>query len=108
MFRNGGHFEFSNFLPKVAKYKIASISLTVQDRAILSKYIIPTFDRIFKNGVHFDFSNFLPKVAKHKIASISLTVRDRVILSKILIHGVSKSKTGGLLEISNFRQNTKA
>ena len=31
----GGHFEF---LPKMAKHKIASISLTVRDRAILLKF----------------------------------------------------------------------
>ena len=29
--KNGGHFEFSNFLPKIEKQKFASISLTVQD-----------------------------------------------------------------------------
>ena len=33
--KNGGHFEF---LPKMAKHKIASISLTVRDRAISSKF----------------------------------------------------------------------
>ena len=33
--KNGGLFEF---LPKMAKHKIASISLTVQDRAISSKF----------------------------------------------------------------------
>ena len=33
--KNGGHFEF---LPKMAKHKFASISLTVRDRAISSKF----------------------------------------------------------------------
>ena len=33
--KNGGHFEF---LPKMAKHKIASIPLTVRDRAISSKF----------------------------------------------------------------------
>ena len=33
--KNGGHFEFS---PKMAKHKFASISLTVRDRAISSKF----------------------------------------------------------------------
>ena len=33
--KNGGHFEFS---PKMEKDKIASISLTVRDRAISSKF----------------------------------------------------------------------
>ena len=33
--KNGSHFEFS---PKMAKHKFASISLTVRDRAISSKF----------------------------------------------------------------------
>ena len=33
--KNGGHFEF---LPKMAKHKFASISLTMRDRAISSKF----------------------------------------------------------------------
>ena len=37
-FKNGPHFEF---LPKVAKHKIASISLTVRDRMISSKFSTP-------------------------------------------------------------------
>ena len=36
--KNGGHFEFSNFCQKMAKHKFASISLTVRDRAISSKF----------------------------------------------------------------------
>ena len=36
--QNGGHFEFSKLLPKMEKHKFASISLTVQDRAISSKF----------------------------------------------------------------------
>ena len=33
--KNGGHFEF---LPKIEKQEFPSISLTVQDRAISSKF----------------------------------------------------------------------
>ena len=36
--KNGGHFEFSNFLPKMAKHEFPSISLTVRDRAISLKF----------------------------------------------------------------------
>ena len=36
--KNGSHFEFFEFLPKIEKHKFASISLIVQDRAILSKF----------------------------------------------------------------------
>ena len=94
--KNGGHFEF---LPKMAKHKFASISLTVRDRAISSKFSthrvfkecnLYNFQKNFplpKNGGHFEF---LPKMAKHKFASISLTVRDRAISSKFSTHRVSK------------------
>ena len=37
--KNGGHFDFFGFLPKMEKHKFASISLTVQDRAISSKFL---------------------------------------------------------------------
>ena len=100
--KNGGHFEFFEFLPKMAKRKFASISLTVRDRAISSKFsthrvsehcILGNFQKIFpspKNGGHFEFFEFLPKIAKRKFASISLTVRDRAISSKFSTHRVSK------------------
>ena len=37
LFKNGGYFEF---LPKMQKHKFASISLTVRDRAISTKFLI--------------------------------------------------------------------
>ena len=52
------------------KHKIASISLTVRDRAIsltprVSKeYTIPTSESILKNGGHFEFFKFFPKSDK--------------------------------------------
>ena len=44
--KNGGHFEFSNFCQKCLKHKFACISLTVRDRAILSKlpWVVKIFD----------------------------------------------------------------
>ena len=56
-------------LPKMAKHKFASISLTVRDRVISSKFSTHTvskectlqFSKNFplpKNGGHFEFSNF--------------------------------------------------
>ena len=36
--KNGGHFEFFEFLPKMEKHKFASISLTVLDIVISSKF----------------------------------------------------------------------
>ena len=110
--KNGCHFEFLNFLPKMAKHKFASISLTVRDRAISSKFsshreskecTLHNFQKTFslpKNGCHFEFSNFLPKMAKHKFASISLTVRDRTISSKFSTHRVSQKCT-----LVNFQKN---
>ena len=92
-------FWIFEFLPKMAKHKFASISLTVRDRAISSKFSTRrvskectpcNFQKNFPlptNGGHFEF---LPKMAKHKFASISLTVWDTAISSKFLTHRVSK------------------
>ena len=96
------------FLPKMAKHKIASISLTVRDRAISSKFFTHRvskegtlqFSKNFplpKNGGHFEF---LAKMSKHKIASISLTVRDRAISSQFSTHRVSNQGT-----LCNFQKN---
>ena len=103
---------FRIFLPKMEKHKFASISLTLQDRAILSKFFIHrvskqcTFGNVQKkfslpkNGGHFEFSNFCPKCKKHKFASISLTMRDRAITSKFSTHRVSQHST-----LANFVQD---
>ena len=105
--KNGGHFEFLNFLPRMAKHEFPSISLTMRDRAISSKfsthrvskeYTLCNFRKIFpspKNGGHFEFSNFLPKMAKHEFSSVSLTVRDRAISSKFSNHRLSEQCTLG-------------
>ena len=56
-----------NFRRKSVKHKIASISLTVGDRAISSKFSTPrveieqfrrNFDEILKNGGHFNISQY--------------------------------------------------
>ena len=109
--KNGSHFEFSNFLPKMAKHEFPSISLTVRDRAISLKFstqrvskecTLCNFQKNFpflKNGGHFEFSNFLPKMAKQEFPSISLTVRDRAISSKFSTHRVSQQCT-----LANFQK----
>ena len=91
----------------MAKHKFASISLTVRDRAISSKFSTHRVSKecnlynlkknfpLPKNGGHFEF---LPKMAKHKFASISLTVRDRAISSKFSPHRVSEHCTLGNLK----------
>ena len=63
----------------MAKHKFPSISLTVRDRAISSKF-----------STHRVFKEFLPKMAKHKFPSISLTLRDRAISSKFSTDRVSR------------------
>ena len=52
--QNGGHFEFS---PKKAKHKIACISLTVRDRAILSKF---STHRVSKECTSVNFQKIFP------------------------------------------------
>ena len=37
--KNGGHFVFSNFCQRMEKHKFATISLTVRDRTISSKFL---------------------------------------------------------------------
>ena len=88
----------------MAKHKFPSISLTVRDRAISSKFsthrvseecTLCNFQKIFpspKMAAILIFE-FLPKMAKHKFPSISLTVRDRAISSKFSTHRVSKECT---------------
>ena len=85
-------------LPKMAKHKFASISLTVRDRAISLKF---STHRVSKECTLCNFQKIFPfsKMAKHKIAFISLTVRDRAISSKFSTHRVSKKCT-----LSNFQK----
>ena len=95
-----------------AKHKFASISLTVRDRAISSKF---STHRVSEQCTVGNFQKFSPspkmaailnfrifaKMAKHKFASISLTVRDRAISSKFF------TKNGGPFEFSKFCQKLK-
>ena len=58
--KTGGHFEF---LPKMQKHKFASISATVRDRVILSKFSTPgVYWQLFRKtrfpatfGSHLEF-----------------------------------------------------
>ena len=88
----------------MAKHKFPSISLTVRDRAISSKFStqrvskecnLCSFQKNFPSPKMAAILNFefLPKMAKHEFASISLTVRDRAISLKFSIHRVSKECT---------------
>ena len=92
----------------MAKHKIASISLTVRDRAISSQF---STHRVSKEGTLWNFQkNFpSPKIVailyfwifgKTQIVSISLTVRDRVISSQFSTHRISKEGT-----LWNFQKN---
>ena len=89
----------------MAKHKFASISLTVRDRAISSKFSthrvskecnLCNFQKIFPSPKMAAILNFriFAKNGKTLICfysiSISLTVRDRAISSKFSTHRVSK------------------
>ena len=104
-------FWIFEFLPKMAKHKFPSISLTVRDRAIRRNFQPTGYLRNVLFAIFKTFSppqkwwpfwifEFLVKMAKHKIDSISLTVRDRAISSKFSTHRVSKKCTLG-----NFQKN---
>ena len=92
------------------KHKFASISLTVRDRAISSKFsthrvpkqcTISNFQKNFLSSKMAAILNFLIfyQKWKNKFASISLTVQDRVISSKFSTHRVPKKCT-----IGNFQK----
>ena len=104
--KNGGHFEFSNFSQKMAKHKIASISLTVWDRGISSKFsthrvsepcTLGNFQKFSSSHIWQPFwiFEFLPKMEKHKFA---LTAQNRVISVKFSTHRVFKKCTLGNLK----------
>ena len=91
----------------MAKHKLATISLTVRDRATSSRFSTHrvsekcTLGNFPKNfplptyGGHFEFSYFCQKWEKNKFASISLTVRGRAISSKFSTHRVCEKCTLG-------------
>ena len=87
----------------MAKHKFASISLTVRDRAISSKFSIQgvskkctlcNFQKIFPSPHMAAILNFriFAQNKKHKLA---LTVQNRVISLKFSTHRVSKKCTLG-------------
>ena len=113
------------------KHKFASVSLTMRDRAISSKFSthgvseqctlgnfqkkipLPTYDG------HFEFSNFCQKWKSTNLL-ISLTVPDRAISSKFSTHRLSNQctlgnfqkkfplpKNGGHFEFLKFCQKLK-
>ena len=99
-------FWIFEFLPKMAKHKFASISFTVRDRAISSKFSTHRVSKECTLQFSKKFSppqkwrpfwilEFLPKMAKHKFASVSLTVRDRAISPKFSTHRVLEHCTLG-------------
>ena len=112
----------------MAKLKFTSISLTMRDRAISSKFLTHRVSEQCTLGNLKKFSppqkwrafcifEFCQKMEKHKFASISLIVRDRAISSKVSIQRISEQcnlcnfqkifpspKNGGHFEFSNFCQ----
>ena len=83
------------------KHKFASISLTVRDRAISSKFSTHRVSEKCTLGNFQKFSSpqkwrpfcifeFLPKIEKQKFASIFLTMQDRAISSKFSTQPMQK------------------
>ena len=83
---------------KFAKHKFASISLTVRDRAISSKF---STHRVSKECTFCNFQKIFPSpkmaailifriFAKNSKTGIFLTVQDRVILSKFSTQPMQK------------------
>ena len=89
----------------MAKHKFASISVTVRDRVISSKFsthrvskecTLCNFQKMFpspKMAAILNFRIFAKNGKTQIFASISLTVRDRAISSKFSTHRVSKECT---------------
>ena len=94
-------FWIFEFLPKMAKHKFASISLTVRDRAISSKFsthrlseqcTLGNFQKNFpspKMAAILYFWIFAKTWKNTNLRTISLTVQDRAISSKFSTHKVS-------------------
>ena len=92
--KNSDYFEF---LSKMEKHKFNSISLTVRDRAISSKFsthrvskqgTLGNFQKIFISPKVAAILNFCQKMEKQKFPSISLTVQDRAISQSTLANFV--------------------
>ena len=62
--KNGGHFEFSNFSPKIAKHKNAYISKTLLDRAISAKFLT------HRVSVQSSHAHFQKNFVSQKMAAI--------------------------------------
>ena len=88
----------------MAKHEFASISLTVRDRAISSKFsthwvskkcTLCNFQKIFPSPKMEAILNFriFAENGKTRICFYLLTVRDRAILSKFSTHRVSQECT---------------
>ena len=69
--KNGGHFEF---LPKMAKHKFASISLTVRDRAISSKF---STHRVSKECTLCNFQKIFPSPKMAAILNFQILAKNR-------------------------------
>ena len=72
--KNGGHFEF---LPKMEKHKIPSISLTVRDRAISSKF---STHRVSKECTLGNFQKIFPSPKMAAILNFCLKWQNTKLL----------------------------
>ena len=107
--KNGGHFEFSNFLQKLHTQKCLYLEKCA--RAISTKFLThrvslqsryASFKKFLsrQKWQQFPIFDFFAKIAKHKNAYISKTVLDRAISTKFLNHRVSLQSSH-----ANFQKN---
>ena len=126
IFQKWRPFWIFKFSPKSAKTQNFSISLTVGDRAISSKFSTPRVSKKYTDNFWKNFQKwrpfwifeFSPKSAKTQNCSISLTVGDRAISSKFSTPRVFKelhydnflkkfSKMAAILNFRIFAKNVK-
>ena len=84
--KHGGHFEFS---PKMAKHKFASISLTVRDRAISSKFLI---HRVSEKCTLCNFQKIFPSPKMPAILNFRIFAKNgKTRISFYLLNRVTQS-----------------
>ena len=99
---------FRFFLPKMQKHKFTSVSLTMRDGVISSKFsthrvsqqtTLCNFQKKFLSSKMAAILNFCQKSKNTNLLLSPLTVRDRAISSKFSIHRVSQQSA-----LANFQK----
>ena len=86
--KNGGYFEFFEFLPKMQKHKFASISLTVRDKVISSKF---STHRVSQQST---LANFVQVLKQNSCFPLGGHYACQCVLFLVLSTGCRSSKFG--------------